>query len=111
MNLPNANEMKDAIEAKKKEVKNVLEKPLESLKEDVAPVSSTVANCNITLKEAVPREIIQARSAFDTIKDYCNTLIRNSSRSSNSSQKNENRKSINLNFFAKPIVDRPISIP
>ena len=116
INLPNVNEIKDAIRPQQKEVgpsevKNVSENPLKTLKEGETPISSTAVDINITLKEAAPREIIQARSAFDTIKDYCNTLIRNSSKSSNSALKNENRKSMNLNFFAKPIVDRPISIP
>lgn len=111
INLPNVDEIKDAIKPQQNEIKNVSDKPLKTLKEGKTPISSTVTDININLKEAAPREIIQARSAFDTIKDYCNTLIRNSSKSSNSAQKNESRKSMNLNFFAKPIVDRPISIP
>ena len=97
----------DPIEA----VDNAPEAPQPSSDEDKTSILSEGLKSSNVPKEAVPREIIQARSAFDAIKNYCNNLIRSSIKMTNPSPKNDNRKSINLNFFAKPIVDRPISIP
>ena len=97
----------DSIEA----VDNAPEAPQPSPEEDKTSMLSEGLKSSNAPKEAVPREIIQARSAFDAIKQYCNNLIRSTIKTSNSSTKTENRKSLNLNFFAKPIVDRPISIP
>ena len=96
---------------RKEGVKNTPEpSPQPSKSDEISTLSMDVKSSN-TPKEAVPREIIQARSAFDAIKNYCNNLMRSSIKMTNPSPKNENRNSINLNFFAKPIIDRPISIP
>ena len=95
----------------KEKVKNTPEPtPQPSDSNEISTPSMDIKSSN-TPKDAVPREIIQARSAFDAIKNYCNNLIRSSIKMTNPSPKNDNRNSINLNFFAKPIVDRPISIP
>ena len=64
-----------------------------------------------TTKEVVPRELIEARSAFKTIKIYCNNLIRGSANNTASNRDDNRKNTIPLNFFAKPVVDRPISIP
>ena len=66
---------------------------------------------DVVTKEVVPRELIAARSAFKTIKIYCNNLIRGSSNSTSSNRDGNSKNTIPLNFFAKPVVDRPISIP
>ena len=62
-------------------------------------------------KEMVTREIIEARSAFNTIKNYCKSLIRGSTNSTASNRDEHRKNIIPLNFFAKPVVDRPISLP
>ena len=99
------------ITDQKEGVKNTHEStPQPSDTDEISALSTDIKSSN-TPKDVVPREIIQARSAFDAIKNYCNNLIRSSIKMTNPSPKNDNRKSINLNFFAKPIVDRPISIP
>ena len=66
---------------------------------------------DVVTKEVVPRELNEARSAFKTIKIYCNNLIRGSSNSTSSNRDGNSKNTIPLNFFAKPVVDRPISIP
>ena len=99
------------ITDQKEGVKNTHEStPQPSDTDEISALSTDIKSSN-TPKDVVPREIIQARSAFDAIKNYCNNLIRSSIKMTNPSPKNENRNSINLNFFAKPIIDRPISIP
>ena len=95
----------------KQDIKGTSKTPPRPFDGNRSPINSVETTPNNLPKDTVPREIIQARSAFDTIKNYCKNLIRSSIRPSNSTQNNENRNSINLNFFAKPIVDRPISIP
>ena len=76
-------------------------------------IENTNTSSDVSTKEAMPRELIEARSAFKTIKNYCNTLIRGSANNVTSNRgENDNRKNrMPLNFFAKPVVDRPISIP
>ena len=109
--LENLKTKEKLITDQKEGVKNTSEPtPQPSGIDEISTFSMDIKSSN-TPKDAVPREIIQARSAFATIKNYCNNLIRSSIKMTNPSPKNDNRKSINLNFFAKPIVDRPISIP
>ena len=76
-------------------------------------IEKTNTSSDVSTKEVMPRELIEARSAFKTIKNYCNNLIRGSANNVTSNRgENDNRKSMMpLNFFAKPVVDRPISIP
>lgn len=108
---PTRKENLDVPVAPKQVIKNTSQTPSRPLDSGRNSITSVETVPNNPPKDTVPREIIQARSAFDTIKNYCNNLIRSANKTSHSTQDDENRNSMNLNFFAKPIVDRPISIP
>ena len=62
-------------------------------------------------RAALPREFIEARSAFDTIKTYCKQFITASLRCKPSNRNENSKASTPLNFFGKPIVEHPISLP
>ena len=62
-------------------------------------------------KEILPREMIEAQGAFNTIKNYCRNLIRISAGNPAAATDDPIQNRISVNFFAKPIVDRPICLP
>ena len=62
-------------------------------------------------KEVLPREMIEAQGAFNTIKNYCRNLIRISAGNPAAAKDDPIKNRISVNFFAKPIVDRPICLP
>ena len=62
-------------------------------------------------KEVLPREMIEAQGAFNTIKNYCRNLIRISTGNPAAAKDDPIKNGISVNFFAKPIVDRPICLP
>ena len=93
-------------------VMDLLKPPLESSSKLEKEPAQKIPRENVPKqnKDALPREIIEAKSAFSTIKSYCKNLIRASN--NKASTKYDHRKNnMILNFFAKPVVDRPISIP
>ena len=91
-----------------------IEKSKNSSSHEKEPDVQPNTRLNIAIKETklpLPREMIEARGAFNTIKNYCKKFMSTSiGRTANN--RDDNRKnSIALNFFGKPIVERPISLP
>ena len=75
----------------------------------------TTKNKDSTSRLALPREFIQANSAFSTIINYCKKLTgggsSNPSNGSVNTAENINDAKQSWSFFGKPVVDMPLSLP